>query len=193
MNTPAHILLSAAIYARPNAPAICAAALAGAAVPDLSVFVMVGWEHLVEGRPLALVFGQDYRHPVWQTVFSIDNSIPLWALLLAFGALLRRPVLLAFAGAGLLHVLADLPLHNEDARMHFQPFTDWAFRSPLSYWDVKRYAWAVAPAELALALGCIALLWRRFRGRAARAALVLAALLEAALTVLPLAAWAMAP
>ena len=191
MNTPAHLLLGGALFARPHRPALLAAALCGAALPDLSVFVMVGWEHLILGRPPALVFGHDYRDPFWQGIFAVDNSIPLWSLALLLGLLLRRPLVVAFAGAGLLHILCDLPLHNEDARRHFWPLSDWIWRAPLSYWDPNRHAAWVAPAELALALAAAACLYARLRGRAGRVALVAAAGVEALLALGPVAAAAL--
>lgn len=191
MNTPAHLILGAALFARPGRPALLAAALCGAALPDLSVFVMVGWEHLAMARPLELVFGYDYRDPFWQGIFAVDNSIPLWALGLLLGLLARRPVAAAFFGAGLLHVICDLPLHNEDARRHFWPLSDWIYRAPLSYWDPARHALWVAPAELALALAAGAALWSKLRGRGARVALGLLAGLETMLTLGPVAAAAL--
>lgn len=141
---------------------------------------MVLWEARVNGRTPHQIFGYDYRDPFWQTVFSVDNSIPLWAALTALAAWRRWPVLLAFAGAALVHVLLDLPLHHNDGRAHFQPFTDWVFESPVSYWDPAHYGWLVGPLEglLCLALGVI--LWRRFRSRVAHALIAAALLAELA-------------
>lgn len=191
MNTPAHLLLAAALFARKDRPGTTAAALAGGLAPDLSVYVMVGWERWGNGHSFAQIFQHDYRDPFWQGVFAVDNSIPLWALLTLAGVLLVRrggsPVLFAFAAAGLVHVLCDLPLHNEDARRQFWPLTDWVFRSPLSYWDHRRHAGLVGPAEAALALTCCALLWRRWRRPPARVALGLAATAELALGLAPAA------
>lgn len=177
MNTPAHLIFAAAAFARPadwpEPPGETGrrnlAALAGGLTPDLSVYLLVAWAHWGLGRPLRQVFEHDYRSPLWQGIFAVDNAIPLWAALAAAGLWARRPRLAVFAGAGLLHLAFDLPLHNSDARAHFQPFTDWVFRSPLSYWNPERFGTQVALAETAACLLLAALLWRRFRGAPARA------------------------
>ncbi|MEO1686395.1 MAG: cobalamin biosynthesis protein CobQ [Pseudomonadota bacterium] len=188
MNTPAHLILAAAIWARPTQahrrPAqqarINGAALAGALIPDASLYFMVLWEARVNGRTPRQIFGEDYRDPFWQTVFSTDNSIPLWTLLTALAAWRRWPVMLALSGAALLHVLTDFPLHHNDGRAHFQPFTDWIFESPVSYWDPNHYGWLMGPLEGLLCLGLGVILWRRFRSRIAHALIAVALLAELA-------------
>ena len=188
MNTPAHLLLTAALYARPTAGAprparqarINAAALAGSLIPDASLYVMVLWEARVNARTPAQIFGEDYRDPFWTTVFSVDNSIPLWAALLALGLALRLAPLAALAGAALLHCAVDLPLHHNDGRPHFQPFTGWIYESPVSYWDPAHYGDIVGPVEFALCLALAALLRRRFRSRIVHALLAAALLAEVA-------------
>ena len=188
MNTPAHLLLAAAIYARPTRAAadparrarINGAALAGALIPDASLYLMVLWEARVNRRTPAQIFGEDYRDPFWTAVFSVDNSIPLWAALLILGLALRLAPLAALAGAALLHCAVDLPLHHDDGRPHFQPFTGWIYESPVSYWDPAHHGDIVGPLEFALCLGLALLLWRRFRSRIVHALLAAALLAEAA-------------
>lgn len=180
MNTQTHLLIAAAAFARPNAPAVTTAALLGGLIPDLSLYILVG-SGLLQGRSPQQIFDIDYFSDGWQTVFAVDNSAPLFGLLLAAALLApatrlgqARAVLIAFAGAALLHIAADLPLHHDDGRPHFQPFTDWVFQSPISYWDTNHHAGIVAVGETILALALCVVLWRRFQGVAARAALALA-------------------
>lgn len=188
MNTPAHLLLSAALWARPTAgaprPDATArrngAALAGSLIPDLSLFFMVLWEARVNRRSPAQIFGEDYRDPFWTAVFSVDNSIPLWSLLTVLGLWRGWAALTALAGSALLHCLIDLPLHHNDGRPHFQPFTGWIFESPVSYWDPLRWGWLVGPLEFLLCLGLAATLWRRFRSRLVHALIAAALAAEAA-------------
>lgn len=175
MNTPAHLIFGAAAFARPNAPVTSAAAVFGALVPDLSLYILVTWSLYVQGISAQTVFDQLYFSPDWQAIFAVDNSIPLWGCVLILALLLHRPALTAFAGSGLLHLAFDLPLHNEDARRHFWPISDWVFRSPISYWDPQRYGHVVGPIEMAVCVVLSVLLWRRFQGRVARG-LILAGL-----------------
>ncbi|MEM6440410.1 MAG: cobalamin biosynthesis protein CobQ [Pseudomonadota bacterium] len=192
MNTPAHLILAAAIWARPTRRGahpgrqarVNGAALAGALIPDASLYFMVLWEARVNGRTPRQIFGEDYRDPFWQTVFAVDNSIPLWVALAALSAWRRWPVLGALSGAALLHVLTDFPLHHNDGRAHFMPFTDWIYESPVSYWDPNRYGWLVGPLEGLLCLGLGAILWRRFSSRVSHALIAIALLAELAPAIL---------
>lgn len=183
MHTPAHLILAAAVLARPTDGAAEAAAtrrrnlaaLGGALAPDVSVALLAVWSRWGLGHSWREVFEEDYRSALWQGVFAVDNSIPLWGALTALALALGRPALAAFGAAGLLHLATDLPLHHSDARPHFQPLSDWVFRSPVSYWNPARHGDLVALAEAGLCVALAALLLRRFRSAPARG-LVLAGL-----------------
>ncbi|TFL16468.1 cobalamin biosynthesis protein CobQ [Jannaschia formosa] len=161
MNTPAHLLLGLAVFGRREHPRVSAAALAGALLPDLSLYLLAGGS-LAIGIPAGRVFGELYFSDLWQMIFAIDNSVPIWGLLLAMGIWAKRLWIVALAGAGLLHLALDLPLHHDDGRPHIWPLSDWVFASPLSYWDRAHHAGWVAPIETALALVAAAWSWVRF-------------------------------
>lgn len=164
MNTPAHLLLGAAVFGHRMRPALVWAGFAGAMVPDLSLYLMAGVALFVMQIDPEVVFGQLYRSRSWQTVFAIDNSFFVWGALLFWGFWRRSSILIAFAGAGLLHIALDFPLHHDDGRAHFWPITAWVFESPLSYWDRHHGAGVIAPFELLLALAAYALvIWRKPR------------------------------
>ena len=188
MHTPAHLLLAAAVFAKPmrrrggferhGQARLNSSALLGAAVPDLSLYLMVAWEMRANGHSPDQVFGHDYREPFWQIVFSIDNSVPLYALLLALGLVAGRGALTFFALAALMHLALDLPLHRDDARPHFRPITDWVFESPVSYWDPEHYGWLAGPLEAAFCAWLAIILWRRFRSSFARTLIAAALAVE---------------
>ena len=186
MNTPAHLVVGMAAFGRPDAAGVTAAALLGALLPDLSLYLMAGWELFLMRTPPETVFREMYYSDAWQAVFAVDNSIPLWGLVLGVGLWLRRPWVVALAGAALLHVVTDLALHNEDARRHFWPLSDWVFVSPVSYWDRRHYGDVVGPVEIALVLALCVWLWTRHRHVAVRAVIAALAVAEAA----PLVMWA---
>jgi len=180
MNTPAHLIFGAAAFGRAGQPGVTTAAILGALTPDISLYALVGWAMFVQGIEPRVIFGEMYFSDAWQSVFAVDNSVPFWALALGVGLWRRWPVLVAFAGAGLLHLAFDLPLHNEDARLHFWPISDWVFRSPLSYWDPRHHGLIVGPLEIAVSLILCGVLWRRYRSWQGRVLIGAAALLEAA-------------
>lgn len=192
MNTPTHLLVGAAAFARPGGAWINTAAVIGSVTPDLSLFFMVFWNGVVLERAPQQIFGEDYFSPFWQSVFAVDNSALLYAALVLTGWLLRNavigPPLIAFAGAALLHIALDLPVHHDDGRPHFWPLSDWVYVSPISYWDPARYGAWVSLAETALFVALAAVLWRRFEAVAVRLVLALAAVTQLGVQI----AWSVA-
>ncbi|MEM6971238.1 MAG: cobalamin biosynthesis protein CobQ [Pseudomonadota bacterium] len=162
MNTPAHLLVGVALCARRDTPRSGTAAALGSLMPDLSLYVMAGVSLILLQIPPQRVFGELYFSPAWQAVFAVDNSAILWACALLAGLMLRHALTTAFASAALLHLATDFPLHNDDARPHFWPISDWVFESPLSYWDSQHHAALVAPVVLLAVLISAVVIWRRW-------------------------------
>ena len=184
MNTPAHAIFGAAVFGRAGDFRVTTAAIAGGLVPDLPLMTMVGWSLWVRGVSPEMVFGTYYFSEDWQAVFSIDHGFFIWGAALLLAILLRRPVLLAFAGSGFLHALVDFFVHHDDARAQFWPLTSWKFQSPISYWDRAHYGQYVGPLEIVISLGLCVLLWRQFHRMPARALIVLAAVAETAPSIM---------
>ena len=180
MNTPTHLIFGAAVFGKPGAPIITACALAGAFMPDMSLYLMAGWHLFILETPARVVFDQLYFSDSWQMVFAIDNSFILWGLLLGLALWLRAGWLIAFSGAALLHLAFDFPLHHDDARRHFWPVSDWVFVSPFSYWDRSHHGSTIATLEIVASLLALAYLWRKFSAKVARAAIAVATLIQLA-------------
>lgn len=184
MNTPAHLVMGMAAFGRPGAASVTLAALAGGLAPDLSLYLLTGWELGVMGASPEVVFRERYFSDAWQAVFAVDNSLVLWTLVAALGLWLRRAWLAALGAAAVLHLVLDMGLHNDDARRHLWPLSDWVFVSPVSYWDRDHFGAVVGPIELALTLALCAWLWARHRALWARAAVATLALAQAAPAVM---------
>lgn len=180
MNTPAHLIFGLAVFGRPNAPKVTAAALAGAILPDLSLYVLSGWHLLVLGTSAQIVFDQLYFSDTWQSIFRIDNSMVLWGIALVMGLIGRAPVVIALCGGAMLHLGLDFLLHNDDGRAHFWPISTWIFESPVSYWDGDHYRNIVGPLEVVLCLVLSRLLWQRFTGWKMRVLIFVLTVAEAA-------------
>lgn len=184
MNTPAHLIFGAAAFARAGRPGVTAAALVGALLPDLSLYLMTIWHLQVVGTSPQVVFDQLYFSEEWMRVFRVDNSFVLWGLALVVALATRRAWALALCGAALLHIAFDFPLHHDDGRPHFWPLTMWIYESPVSYWDRSAHAGIVEPIEIAICLALCVVLWRRFSGAIARVLVALAAALQIAPIIL---------
>ncbi|MGB5863817.1 MAG: cobalamin biosynthesis protein CobQ [Sulfitobacter sp.] len=164
MNTPAHLLIGAAVMGgigrgTTGHRAVIWAAFAGALAPDISLYLMAGGALYLFSIPPEIVFRELYFSDLWQTVFAIDNSFFLWGALLALALWRRVPWAVAFAGAGVLHLCLDFPLHHDDGRAHFWPLSSWVFESPFSYWDVGHGAGWISPLEGALCVAAAVRLW----------------------------------
>lgn len=180
--TQTHLLIAAALFARPGGYRRNTAVLVGALIPDAAIYVLVVYA-AINKIPRNTLWSETYWADSWQIWVTIGNSAPLYLCLLLAALVLaapkdRRPrwqslpALLAIAA--LTHLAGDLPLHNDDAHIHFWPLTDWRFHSPVSYWDLNHHAGVFAPLEMLLGLSLMGLLFRRFKGCATRIALGLA-------------------
>ncbi|MFY0595671.1 MAG: cobalamin biosynthesis protein CobQ [Cognatishimia sp.] len=147
-------MLGWAVFGRRKSKTIVAAALIGALLPDLSLYLLAGTSLFVLGITPEVVFGELYFSELWQTIFAIDNSFIIWSGLLALAMWSQRSWAIALCGAALLHLALDFPLHHDDGRAHFWPISDWIFASPVSYWDNRHFGSIVGPIELGLAVGC---------------------------------------
>lgn len=168
MNTPAHLIIAATVFAKPQNPRVNWATIIGGLLPDFSLYALAGWSLFVQGNTANYVFGTQYFSTEWQQIFAIDNSFFIWSLVIATGVYLRKSWLWALGGAGFLHLCFDFPLHHDDARQHFWPVSDWVFISPLSYWDPNHYGNIVGVVEVLLCVVCLGFLWRRFKTKFAR-------------------------
>jgi len=159
MNTPAHLLLGAAVFGRGPSKPVLWAALLGCALPDMSLYALAGVSLFVLNIPAERVFNDLYFSEAWQTVFAIDNSFVVWGGVLGLALWSRRAWAIALCGAALLHIALDFPLHHDDGRPHFWPVSDWVFESPVSYWDRDHGAMWVGPLEAGLAMAAALSIW----------------------------------
>lgn len=182
MNTPSHLILNLAVLRRPVAPAMTWPILIGALVPDAALFVFYGWAK-AQGLPEQTIWSEAYYSQPWQAIFAVGNSMPLGLLGVALGYAFRRFWVgpgLGFLGASMvLHHLADLPLHHDDAHQHFWPLSAFRFISPVSYWDANHFGLLGATVELLLVLVATAYLLPRLDSGLSRGLLTMFALLAA--------------
>jgi hypothetical protein len=163
MNTPAHLLLAAGVFAKPDSPKITAAAIIGGLLPDISLYAMAAFSLFVLGNTPAHIFNVQYFSDSWQQIFAIDNSFILWGVLAGLAMWMRKPWMIALTGSAILHLCFDFPLHHDDARMHFWPLSTWIYESPFSYWDGRYYGALISNMEQMMVIGVFILLWRRFK------------------------------
>lgn len=163
---------------RPGSPQRNRAAVLGAVLPDLAIFLFYLVEKLVYGVPDRIIWGEAYFRPgPWQNFIDALHSLPLAFLGMLFFRRVRNEALEVLFASMMLHGFCDLALHHDDAHRHFFPFSDFRWQSPVSYWDPRHYGMAAAGAEAVLVLLASACLWRWRLGGKAKIALVAANLL----------------
>lgn len=178
MNTPAHLIFGATVFGKTHNNRRTAAAILGAAMPDLSLYFLAIFSlYYLELSP-QYVFGELYFSPLWQSFFAIDNSFFIWSALFGLALWQNWILLYAFSGGALLHIALDFLFHHNDGRAHLWPFTDWVFQSPVSYWDINYFAAFIIPIEFILTLICCIILIKRHTSYLWRIIIVLLFLMQ---------------
>lgn len=182
MNTQTHLLVAAALFAKPGQPKRNTALVLGALLPDIAILGLFGWA-LINGVPQSELWGRIYFSEPMLTLTAIGNSAPLYAAIALLGwvwSKTRRrqpinalPVLTVLGLAALTHLAGDLPVHVDDAHPHFWPLTDWRFRSAVSYWDNAHHGRAFGAFEAAFGVMLAVIVWRRFKNLWVRGVLTL--------------------
>lgn len=159
LNTPAHVIFSLALLGRSRACSYAVVIALGAIFPDLTMIVFYAIESL-RGTPENMIWSERYFLPLWQNVFDLTNSIPLYAAgtIVAFCA--GRRGIGIFGISALIHCILDFFVHHDDAHRHFYPLGHFRFQSPVSYWDPAHFGNVVGALEVAFFLVLAAWLWR---------------------------------
>lgn len=171
MMTQTHLLLATCLFAKPGRTRRNTAVIASSLIPDLSIYILFAYASLT-GIPGSTLWSHTYWTEPWQTLSAISNSIPLYLGFLVVALLVAAPkdarprwqsLPALFCLAALVHLATDFAVHHDDAHIHFWPFSDWRFESPISYWDRDHYGGIVAIVEVILGLVLATLLFRRFK------------------------------
>ncbi len=191
MNTQTHLLVAAALFAKPGHYVRNAAVVVGSFIPDAAIYTLFAWSKAA-GIPERKVWSELYWQEPWQSWTAAGNSVPFYVLLLILGVVALRAhrsvfllglVFTFFACAALSHVAGDFPVHVDDAHRHLWPLTDWKFISPVSYWHPDHHGGIFSVFEMLLGLALAVILFRRFNTLWVR---VLLALVCAAYIAVPL-------
>ena len=159
MNTPAHAIINLLVLTRDADHRRTAAIMVGAIIPDVAIIVFYAW-HLLLGTAENQIWSVEYYQPLWQGWIDSFNSIPIILLAILLCWYRRQYLLLALFASMLLHALADLPLHHDDAHRHFFPLLDWRFTSPVSYWDPAHHGTWASVVEIVAVVTAGAWLYR---------------------------------
>jgi hypothetical protein len=187
MNTPSHLIMTAALQKRfRHVPIAKSGFLLGSVAPDIALFALsIGgglYYRYVRGLSGEATFRHMYdtmyfRDPLWMAAHNLLHA----PLILLFGLFVCwrhraqlgtwRHWLFWFFLACLFHTAIDIATHVDDGPLLFFPF-EWTtrFQSPVSYWDRRYYGEQFALFELTLdvlLLGYLVLpvIWRGIRRR----------------------------
>ena len=130
----------------------------GALVPDMTMMLFYA-SMKIGSVPEAEIWNQHYYDPLWQGIFDMTNSIPIYAALATAGLVVSRKAFALFAASALIHCVLDLLVHHDDGHRHFFPFCDFRFQSPVSYWDPARHGNIIGILEILLVFVLSVWLW----------------------------------
>lgn len=128
--------------------------LLGALLPDLPVLAFYFVCRFILGFADDEIWQDIYYRDRWFNLFATFHSIPLTAGLGVLGVALGLHWVALLGASMCLHNIADLPLHAKDAHRHFFPFSNYRFKSPVSYWNPKYWGRVAAAGEMMLMVAC---------------------------------------
>ncbi len=159
MNTPAHIIINLLCLGKLDQSQILTPVVIGAVLPDAPMFVFYFVEKVILGKSERVIWTQSYYQENWQNFIDLFNSLPLILIVFLLCFWWKSQIGQLLCASMTLHILGDLPLHNDDAHRHFFPLSSWRFHSPVSYWDPQHYGNIVTVLEiLAVIVSCVILL-----------------------------------
>lgn len=180
MMTQTHLLMAAAVFAKPGDWKKTAIAVAGGLVPDFMLTALF-FNARFQGVSTGTIFNDLFWSEKWSNLMAPGNSFVLFAIFLIVGIVLQKSsgtktrigtLIVVFCVSAYLHLITDFFLHAEDARVQFWPLSDWIFHPPVSYWDGRYYGNWFQPFEIALGFLCLAILFNRYRSRIVRIILI---------------------
>lgn len=161
MHLPSHALVNLTALDQWTEPELRPYVLLGAVGPDLPVLAFYFVCRFLFGMSDETIWQDLYYEDRWFNVFATFHSIPVTGAICAAGVALGLPWLALLAGSMVLHNVADLPLHAEDAHRHFYPLSNYRFKSPISYWNPQFWGRVVAAGEVLLLVACSAFMYPR--------------------------------
>ncbi len=171
MLTQSHIAIGLLIAAKSGRRAAITGAILGGIAPDFSMVPMMLVSYFLLGQSMEQIWSVTFYSAPWWTIDQITNSAPLYAIFAAVSALAMRGsghwvprFMLAFSLTALLHVGFDFLTHASDGHIHFWPFTDFVFSSPVSYWESEPPGRAFGFIEALAGLIAVVVLWRMYSG-----------------------------
>lgn len=176
MITPSHIVFNLVILGKKKHRKILLAIVLGAIFPDVCNFFYYTWNGIFRKIPHDVLWGDMYFHSAWTPFFQLSHSFWLLPLMLALAFYWKKHWAKFFWGSALLHSIMDFTVHHTDAYRHFYPFSDWIFKSPISYWDPMYYGLWVSGAEMFFALTACVIIFRRAKSKTGKTVALLAAI-----------------
>lgn len=167
MNTPSHLIITAALRKRVRpAPIPTSAVLWGSIAPDLPLYLLsiggllyyrffLGWDARTASR-----FMYDdlfFNSPFWLVPHNLLHAPIMLLIGMALLWSRRRQIagpfrwLFWFLASCMLHTIIDILCHVDDGPLLFFPF-NWTYRfhSLISYWDPRYYGVQFTVFELTL-------------------------------------------
>ena len=150
MNTPSHVVVNLFLLGKEESSRFYLPIILGSLLPDVAIFWFYFWAKFIGKIPESKIWSEVYFTDYWQNIFAIPNSIVLCLVGVAVCHYYQLTWLKIMFISMIIHCLFDLPVHHDDAHRHFVPLTNYRFKSPFSYWDIRHHAKWISLIELML-------------------------------------------
>lgn len=170
MITPSHLIYSWALARKTEKPENHSkkrtlAFVLGALFPDTPTYVFFLVCGVILGIPHEMLWDDIYFNSGWSIPITLTHSFIIWPILIAFSGYFGWKLLKWFSISALFHALVDFCVHTDDAYRHFYPFSDWKFKSPVSYWNNAEYGQYVSLFDSFLVILLLVYLYTRYQNR----------------------------
>lgn len=158
----------------------------GALFPDTPTYIFFLVCGVILGYPGEKLWGDMYFNSEWSIPITLTHSFIIWLILIAFSSYFASKLLKWFSISALFHAMVDFCVHTDDAYRHFYPFSDWKFKSPISYYNPTEWGLYVGAFDSILVITLLVYLYTRYQDKTRILIVVLGALYVFRLIVEPI-------
>jgi hypothetical protein len=144
----------------------------GALFPDTPTYIFFLVCGVILGIPHEILWDDMYFNSGWSIPINLTHSFIIWPIVIAFSGYFGWKLLKWFSISAFFHSIVDFFVHTDDAYRHFYPFSDWKFKSPVSYWNNAEYGQYVSFFDSTLVIALLVYLYTKYQHKSIRMLIV---------------------
>ena len=137
----------------------------GALFPDTPTYVFFLVCGVILGYSGEKMWDDMYFNSGWSIPITLTHSLIIWPILIALSSYFGWKFMRWFSISALFHTMVDFCVHTDDAYRHFYPFSNWKFKSPISYYNPAEWGVYVGAFDSILVIALLIYLYTRYENR----------------------------